>query len=250
MLRRLSNVPEIEADAPLRGAISGAVGRTDEGRSVSFGGAFSTGTTAAGGEAFVGTDAGNAGVVVGLVGGPIEIAGIAGRDRGPPAPIWIGWVTTTAGAAAGAAAVGFAAGARAADAGEGRAGGCGAWTADRGAAGRGCDADGANTFSFCNSGCAEAAGCRSSFGGRCTGVTFSATRVGAGAASVSFLASRGKSFEKMLIANVQVKPKRNRMPSTECKRSVDRVHMAEPSATDHDRDCTARHDDECHTGPP
>jgi hypothetical protein len=117
------------------------------------------GTAAAAGEAFAGRDAGNAGVVVGPVGGPIEIAGIAGRDRGPPAPpIWIGWVMTTAGAAAGAVGAGFAAGDLAADTGEGRAGGCGARGADRGGAARGCDADGPDTFSFCNSGCAEAAG--------------------------------------------------------------------------------------------
>jgi hypothetical protein len=157
MLRRLSNVPEIEADPPLGGAISGAVGRTDEGRSASFRAAFSTGTAAAAGEAFAGMGAGNTGVVVGLVGGPIEIAGIAGRDRGPPAPIWMGWLMTTAGTAAGAVGMGFAAGDLAADTGEGRAGGCGARTADRGVAARGCDADGPETFSL-SSGCAEAAG--------------------------------------------------------------------------------------------
>ncbi len=126
MLRRVSNVPEIEAGPPLGGDISGAVGRTDGDLTISFGAAFATGTALAAGEAFAGVDAGDAAATVGLVGGPIEMAGIAGRDRGPFVPIWMGCVMMTAGGATtrGASAAGFAAGDLAADAGDGRAGGC------------------------------------------------------------------------------------------------------------------------------
>jgi hypothetical protein len=159
MLRRLSKVPEIEAGPPLGADISGAVGRTDGNASSSNGGGFATGAAGAAGGGFAGVGAGDVAAVAGLVGGPIEIAGIAGRDRGPVAPMSMGLVMTTAGdAAAGAAATGFAAGDLGVDASAGRAGGCGAAAGDRWAGARCCDADGPNTFCFCDSGCAEAAG--------------------------------------------------------------------------------------------
>jgi len=149
-------VPEIEGGPPLGGDISGAVGRTDGDLTTSFGRAFATGTAVAVGEEFAGLDAGDAAATVGLVGGPIEIAGIAGRDRGPFGPISMGFVMMIAGDAAVAAASGFAAGDVAADAGDGRAGGCGAAAGDRGTGARCCDAEGADAFCFCDSGCAGA----------------------------------------------------------------------------------------------
>ena len=111
---------EIEAGPGLGGDISGAVGRMDGGRPFSFAGAFATGAAAAAGEAFVGVDVDDAATAV--VGGPIEIAGMAGRDRGPLPTISMGLVTTTAGAAAGAAAAAFAAGDLAGEAGDWAAG--------------------------------------------------------------------------------------------------------------------------------
>jgi hypothetical protein len=149
-------VPEIEAGPPLGGDIWGAVGRTDGCRPVALEGAFATGTAAAPGDAFAELDAGDMAAVVGVVGGPIEIAGIGGRDRGPAAPISMGRVMTTAGDAAGAA--GFAAGDLAADAGDGRAGGCGTAADDRSAGPRCCDAAVPDTFCFCDSAGAGAGG--------------------------------------------------------------------------------------------
>lgn len=147
---------EIEAGPALDGDISGAVGRVDDGPAFSFEGAFATGaatTATAAGEAFVGVDADDAATAV--VGGPIEIAGIAGRDRGPPPTISIGLVTTTAGDT-GAAAAAFAAGdLAAAAAGDWGAGDCACAPAAGRCAGARCwDADGPNTFCFCDSGCA------------------------------------------------------------------------------------------------
>jgi hypothetical protein len=157
MLRRLSNVSEIEAGPALDGDISGAVGRMDEGRAFSFEGAFVTAAASGAGEAFVGVDAGAAATVV--VGGPIEIAGIAGRDRGPPPTISMGLVTTTAGDAAGAAVAAFAAADLAGEAGDWGPGDCGAAAAAGRCAGARCwGADGPNTFCFCDSGCAGPAG--------------------------------------------------------------------------------------------
>jgi hypothetical protein len=208
----------------LAGIISGAVGRTD--------GFASLGGGAAGAAALV------AGGVAGAVGGPIEIAGIAGRCLPVAGPMSIGRVTTTAGPPAATGAVTTTAGAAAAGAAAGIGGGttgdaaagaalfAAAWFApsvfaalacgdagdppfddDACADGARCCADFADGEApFCEAGlgvgCAGGAPALPSFGGRCIDEASSAVFV-EDVASVSLLGLPEKSLEKTLIAEHQ-----------------------------------------------
>ena len=203
------------------GIISGAVGRTDLRGSAGAGAAFAGAGLAA----------------TATVGGPMEMAGISGRERGPPLlaavagvaraaalvpPTSMDRVTTTAGAvgaaACGAAACGAAgvAGAAAGVAGAGAGAACVAAAAFAlagaglplagvvaGVAGL-CCADFVDAGAFwagvagC---CGEGPGPRPSFGGLCIDGASSAVLVDV--ASVSPLGLPEKSLEKTLIAEHQ-----------------------------------------------
>jgi hypothetical protein len=192
--------------------ISGAVGRTE------LRGAAASGGLGAG-------VAGAAGVAP--VGGPIEIAGIGGRDKeaavetagalgplatpaddalGPPGecmlgPTSMGRVTTTAGGSAGGAGAGATFGVAAAGFAAAAAGGLLAigWVAAEGFGAAFAD-DGAG-FGCGAPGCGEGPGPRPSFGGRCIDGPSSAVLVDG--ASVSPFGLPEKSLEKTLIAEDQ-----------------------------------------------
>ncbi len=183
----------------------------------------------AAGRAELRASAGAAGAVLadvgaGAVGGPIEIACIAGRERPPElGPTSIGRVTTTAGAGTGGTAgAGLATADAAAEVGVAAAGAAAADTAAAnfplaapccgadaffcgcatGAIGARCAdfVDGGAPFGAAGFGCWGAPAPRPSFGGRCIVGPSSDVFVDVDVASASPLGLPGKSLEKTLIA--------------------------------------------------